>query len=400
MAEVLEKILKFAPLSPVEIPLLEALGRFLAEDIYAPENLPPFSRATMDGYAVRARDTFGARENEPVILEVVGEVFMGKAPEFKLGPGQAARIATGGMLPEGADAVVMVEFTEENQNLVEIKRPVAPQENVITVGEDYQRGKLLFEAGQKITPSVAGVLAGLGITRVTVREKPRVGIISTGDEIVPPEKPLSPGKIRDINSYTLYSAALEAQSLPKLYGIIPDEEKVLLETLRRAFSENDVVLISGGSSVGTRDFTLKAISKLPEAEIICHGIAVKPGKPTILARSKNRAVFGLPGQVASALLIFYFLVRPLLLHLQGARGENLFLPRIKARATRNIPSTPGREDFLRVKLEETEEGLFAHPIFKKSGLISSMAEADGFLRIPENAEGIYEDELVEVFLLP
>lgn len=400
MAEVFDEIRRFSPLGASTISILEAVGRFLAEDLKAPEDLPPFARATMDGYAVRARETFGARENEPVVLRVVGEILMGEAPAFSLGPGEAARIATGGMLPEGADAVVMVEYTEENDSLVEIKRPVAPHENVIEAGEDYRKGELLFRAGRKITPGVAGVLAGFGITQVPVRARPKVGIISTGDEIVPPEETPAPGKIRDINSYSLFTAAKEASSTPKLYGIVPDLEETLYETLEKALSENDVVLISGGSSVGTRDFTLKAISRLPGAEIICHGIAVKPGKPTILARVGDKAVFGLPGQVASALLIFYLLVRPLLLHLQGARGEDLFLKKILARAARNIPSTPGREDFLRVKIEDSKEGPLAHPIFKKSGLISSMAEADGFLRIPENVEGVYAGEWVEVYLLP
>ncbi len=400
MFEIFDEILKFSPLSSFRLSLLESLGRFLAEDVRAPEDLPPFARATMDGYAVRARDTFGARENEPVILNVIGEIFMGKAPTFSLHPGEAARIATGGMLPKGADAVVMVEYTEENEGLVEIKKPVAPYENVIQPGEDFREGAKIFPAGEKITPAIMGVLAGLGITEISVRGQPRVGIISTGDEIVPPQTIPAPGKIRDINSYSLFGAVQEAFAIPKLYGIVPDLEEKLFQTLERALKENDLVLISGGSSVGVRDFTLKAISKLPGAEIICHGLAVKPGKPTILAKVGNKAVFGLPGQVASALLIFYLLVRPLLLHLQGAQKKYLFLKKILAKAGRNIPSTPGREDFLRVRLEFSSEGLFVYPIFRKSGLISSMVEADGFLRIPENVEGVYAGEWVEVYLLP
>ncbi len=395
-----EEFKRFKRLGAEEVSLDEALGRFLAEDIFSPEDLPPFLRATMDGYAVRARDTFGARENEPVILKVKGEIRMGEAPAFGLTPGEAARIATGGVLPAGADAVVMVEYTEENDGLVEIKRPVAPQENVLMPGEDYAKGSLVFPRGKRVTPPVVGVLAGLGVTKVKVGSPPRVGIISTGDELVPPEESPPPGKIRDINSYTLLSATKEAGGRPKLYGIIPDQEEALEEALNKALSENEVVLISGGSSVGVRDFTLSAIRNLPEAELICHGLAVRPGKPTIFARVGDKAVFGLPGQVASALLIFYVLVRPFLLHLQGARGEEVFLKKILARAKRNIPSAPGREDFLRVRLTPSPEGPLAEPIFKKSGLISSMAEADGFLRIPENVEGIYEGEWAEVLLLP
>ncbi|OAG27397.1 molybdopterin molybdotransferase MoeA [Thermodesulfatator autotrophicus] len=400
VAEVLEEITKF-PVLPVEtVGLKEALGRYLARDIFAPEDLPPFSRATMDGYAVFAKDTFGARESEPVILKVKGEIAMGEEPSFSLAPGEAARIATGGMLPEGADAVVMIEYIEEEKGLLEVKKPVAPYENVIFKGEDFKKDEVVFPKGVKVTPAIIGVLSGLGITQVEVGQRPKVGIISTGDELISPEKAIVPGKIRDINSYTLYSASLEAGTIPKFYGIVPDVKEKLFARVEEAIQENDVLLISGGSSVGTRDFTLEAISRLPHSELICHGVAVKPGKPTILAKIGRKAIFGLPGQVASALLIFYIMVRPLLLHLQGAKKEHLFLKKILAYASRNIPSTPGREDYVRVSLSLTEKGMVASPIFKKSGLISSMAEAHGFLRIPENSEGIYEGELAEVFLLP
>ncbi|AEH45708.1 molybdenum cofactor synthesis domain protein [Thermodesulfatator indicus DSM 15286] len=400
VAEVLEEITKFPMLPEESLGLKEALGRYLAKDILAKEDLPPFSRATMDGYAVYARDTFGARESEPVILKIKGEIAMGEVPSFSLASGEAARIATGGMLPEGADAVVMLEYTEEEKGIIEVKRPVAPYENVIFKGEDFEKGTIVFPAGIKITPAVIGVLSGLGITQVEVGQRPKVGILSTGDELVLPEKELPLGKIRDINSYTLYSASLESGAIPTLYGIVPDVKEKLFVKVEKAIQENDVLLISGGSSVGTRDFTLEAISRLPEAELICHGVAVKPGKPTILGQVGSKAIFGLPGQVASALLIFYIMVRPLLLHMQGAKGEHLFLRKIMAYAARNIPSTPGREDYVRVKLSFSEKGVIALPILKKSGLISSMAEAHGFLRIPENSEGIYEGELAEVFLLP
>ncbi len=381
-------------------PVTEALNTFLAEDLISSENLPPAPRATMDGYAVRAKDTFGARENEPVVLELVGEIKMGEAPLLSLNPGQTVRIATGGFLPPGADAVVMLEHAEENQNLVEIKRPAAPHQHTLLPGEDFSEGALVFKAGQRITPAVAGVLAGLGFTEVPVRERPKVGIISTGDELVPPEEKPPLGKIRDINSYSLYAATQEAGGIPTLYGIVPDDQTALSTAVEKALAENQVVLISGGSSVGTRDYTLEIIKNLPESELLCHGLAVRPGKPTILAKVKNKALFGLPGQVASALLIFYVLVRPFLLYLQGAEGEGLLLKRIWAKASRNIPSVAGREDFVRVKITSSPEGPIANPIFKKSGLISSMAEADGFLRIPEEAEGIYQGEWAEIYLLP
>ncbi len=400
VAEVLEDIFRFPLLESQETELLAARGRFLAEDLKAPEDLPAFARATMDGYAVRARDTFGARESEPVILRVTGEIPMGHAPKDSLRPGEAMRIATGGMLPKGADAVVMVEYTEEIGTLVEIRRPVTPQENVIQPGEDVKAGEILFSSGTKITTGCLGVLAGLGITKIKVRRQPWVGIISTGDELVPPEELPPPGKIRDINTYTLAAGVEEAGGKVRSYGLIPDEEEALSRTIQKAFEENDVVLVSGGSSVGTRDFTLNAISRLPGAKILAHGIAVRPGKPTILAQAEGKAVFGLPGQVASALLVFYLLVRPLLLHLQGGKGKDLFLPQTKARVTRNLPSAQGREDYYRVKLFWKEDELWAEPIFRRSGLISSMAEADGLLKIPERSEGLYEGEEARVFLLP
>ena len=398
--DVLKEILSFPRLRAQEVSLLQGRGRFLASDLLAPEDLPPYSRATMDGYAVRARDCFGARENEPVILKVIGEIKMGQVPGFELGPGQAARIATGGMLPPGADAVVMVEYTEEIGDLVEIRRPVAPGENVISKGEDVAQGEVVFKKGTRITPGHIGLLAGLGVTSLRVHARPQVGIISTGDELVPPEEDLKPGQIRDINTYTLASAVEEAGGRAILYGIVPDDQKALIETVQRVFSETEVVLISGGSSVGTRDFTLAAISALPGAELLAHGVAVRPGKPTILAKGEGKAIFGLPGQVASALLVFYILVRPLILHLQGARKKDLFLPKVWARVTRNLPSAQGREDYYRVKLRADKEGYLAEPIFKRSGLISSMAEADGLLKIPERSEGLYEGESAEVFLLP
>ncbi|HIE32545.1 MAG TPA: molybdopterin molybdotransferase MoeA [Thermodesulfobacteriaceae bacterium] len=398
--EVLSAIEKFSPLGKENVDLTSAQGRFCAEDLISPEDLPPFSRSTMDGYAVYARDTFGAREGEPVVLRLVGEIPMGVEPTFSLSSGEAAKIATGGMLPEGADAVVMLEYAEEIGELVEIRRPVAPGENVITKGEDVPKGGLILAAHTRITPGHIGLLASAGITSIPVFKRPKVAIISTGDELVPPEAPLEPGKIRDANSFSLCAAVQEAGGTAHIMGIVPDQEEALYSTLQKALMENDVVLISGGSSVGTRDYTLRCISRLPDAELICHGVAVKPGKPTILARTGNKAVFGLPGQVTSALVVFYIMVRPLLLHLQGACGKDLFLPKVRAKALRNIASAQGREDYIRVKLQEDKEGkLWAEPIFGRSGILSPMAQADGLLHIPSESEGIYEGEEAEIFLL-
>ncbi len=401
VSEIFGESKKFLPLEKQTVPLMEALGRYLAEDVTCPEDLPPFPRATMDGYAVQARDVFGARESEPVLLRLKGEIPMGVAPEFVLEPGEAARIATGGMLPEGADAVVMVEYTEEIGELVEIRRPVSPGENVILKGEDAKASEILFPQGTKLTPGKIGLLASAGITQVSVRRAPQVAIISTGDELVPPQERPAPGQIRDVNSYSLGAAVREAGGIPLLMGIIPDKVEDLFQAIKKALNQADVVLISGGSSVGVRDYTLRCLSDLPEAELLCHGVAVRPGKPTILARVGNKVVFGLPGQMASALLIFYILVRPLLLHLQGASEKDLKLTSVRARASRNIPSAQGREDYIRVKLyRDQDQTLWAEPIFRRSGLISSMAQADGLLRIPKKSEGIYEGEEAEVLLFP
>ncbi len=394
--EVLEELKGFERLEEEVVRIEEAVGRYCSSSVLAPEDLPPFPRATMDGYAVRARDTFGASETEPVLLKLVGEVSMGEAPGFSVGVGEAARIATGGVLPEGADAVVMVEYCREADEVVEVRRPVSPQENVMLRGEDVKKGEVVVEKGVRLNPGHIGLLSSLGILEVSVYRRPKVGIVSTGDELVPPWKEPPPGCIRDTNSYSLLSACKEWGAVPRLYGIVPDEEEALFERLSKALEENDVVLVSGGSSVGTRDFTLRCIERLEGAELLCHGISMRPGKPTIVAKVGNKAVFGLPGQVTSALVVFYVLVRPLLLFLQGAR--ELGMPAVRAVVTRNLPSAQGREDYIRVKLTRRGNGVFAEPIFGKSGTLSPMAKADGLLYIPLESEGVYEGEEVTVFV--
>ncbi len=399
--QIYQELFLLPPLPKEEVALLRAVGRFLAEDVIAPEDVPSFARSTMDGYAVRAQDVFGARESEPVILRLKGDIPMGVVPNFQLETGETARIATGGMLPPGADAVVMVEYTQEIGDLVEITRPVAPGENILQRGEDIRAGEILLPKGTKLQAGQIGLLAQAGLTHVKVCSLPKVAIISTGDELVPPQDSPSLAQVRDTNSYSLAAGVLEAGGEPLLLGIVPDREEDLSQALNKGLIEAHVVLISGGSSVGTRDFTLRCIKRLPGARLLCHGVALRPGKPTIVAQVGSQIVFGLPGQMASALLVFYVLVRPYLLHLQGAKVRDIALPKIKARATRNIPSPLGREDYVRVRLKEDKDsGFLAEPIFRPSGLISSMAQAHGLLRIPETSEGIYQGEEIDVFLLP
>ncbi len=400
----LQRILdSIPPLDFHEVDIDEALGHVLYEDIHSPEDLPPFSRSTMDGYAVRAKDTFGASESEPALLEVIGHVHMGQDPEgIVIGPGEAARIWTGGMLPEGADAVVMQEFVEPvDQQVVQVLKGVAPFENLILKGDDIAQGEKVLSRGKRLRPQDLGILAGLGITSLKVYKRPKVAVISTGDELVSPDKMPGLGKIRDINTTTLKALCQQADAKTFGLGIARDELDELKDLCKKAVEDGaNIVLISGGSSVGRRDFTLEVLSSLPESRILCSGVSIKPGKPTIVAVSKDTVFFGLPGHVASAIVVFYLFVRRAILRMSGQRS-GLGLPKTRARIIRNLPSSPGREEYVRVDLEKDQDGkLVAIPIFGKSGLISPLVRAKGLLLIPCDCEGLYEGEEAEVMLFP
>jgi molybdopterin molybdotransferase len=381
----------FSPLPPETVPLRAARGRILAEPLVGNEPLPPFSRSTMDGFAVRAADTFGCSESETALLTVVGEIAMGSSGQsLSLRPGQAARIWTGGELPQKADAVVMVEYTQIfDEQTVAVFRPVAPGENVIRAGEDYAPGTVLLEQGCRLRPQDLGVLSGLGITSVPVYRQPRVAILSTGDELVPAELTPPPGKIRDINSTTLAALVEEAGGIALTHGICSDDLERMLTVCTEALHEADVLLLSGGSSVGQRDFTKRVFRAIPGSELLVHGVSVRPGKPTILARQGNKALFGLPGHVASALVIFTCFVRPLLRQYSGL-GATLGLRTVRAITAEQIPSSIGREDYVRVRLTAREEGRLplATPVYGKSGLLSPLVRADGLLPIGRDVEGL------------
>lgn len=371
-----------------QVALLEALNRRLAEDVFAPEDLPPFTRSTVDGYAVRAKDTFGVSENMPGFLNVTGEIEMGKQAVLEIGPGLTAWVPTGGMLPRGADAVVMVEYTEQvGAQLITVNHPVTVGQNLINRGEDCAKGALLLRKGIRLRPAEIGLLAALGLTKIQVVKKAKVGIISTGDEIVRPEEVPAPGQIRDINTYTLAAQVVQNGGTPSCYGIVKDDADELTKVLARAVEENDLVLLSGGSSVGTRDMTA-AVLAASTPGIIFHGLAIKPGKPTIGAFVGTTPVFGLPGHPASALVVFRALVTPLL-EWGSYRwaAENADFP-VKAELSQSLASGPGREDYLRVKLTGKGERLIAVPVLGKSGLISTLTEADGLVRIPLAKEGL------------
>jgi len=382
------------------VPLLEAAGRILAETIVPGENYPDFHRATMDGYAVKADATFGASEANPVYLSLTGQIAMGETPPAAVGPGEAMAISTGGMLPEGADSVVMREYvTAIDAATLEIVRSVAPWSNVIAIGEDMAAGRPLLTRGTRLRAQECGALAALGYTGVPVFQKPLVGIISTGDEIVPVEARPQIGEIRDINTYTLAAMIADCGGTAQPFGIISDEAEKLEKRCLKALESVDMLLISGGSSVGTRDMTIEAINRLPEAEIKVHGIPLSPGKPTILASAGKSLIWGLPGQVTSAMIVFDRVVRPFIESMTGrdtAPGSrDVTLPAV---LTRNLASTPGRTDYIRTRLESGKNGWQAVPILGKSGLIHTMLKADGLIEIDKNSEGLEKGSSVNVIL--
>lgn len=382
------------------IPIADALGRVLAEDVYSDEQVPAFSRSTVDGYAVHAKDTYGASESLPAFLDITGKIEMGKAADQFLEEGQAHYIPTGGMLPAGADSVVMIEHVEEVRELLNVFRQVAPGENIIRAGDDVERGDLVIARGRKLRPQDLGVLAAIGRMQVTVYEKPVVGILSTGDEIVPPDKArLSPGEIRDINSVSIGAAAKQFGAEVIYGGIVEDNYEEFLRRAAELYDQVDFLLLSGGSSVGTRDFSVQVLDTLGQPGVLVHGVAIKPGKPTIIAKAGEKPVMGLPGHPASALIIFHLFAVPILERLSGITQEKTDT-RLQARISRNIPSAVGRSDYIRVKLEERPDGIWAVPVFGKSGLISTMVASDGMVEIAANKEGILEGELVKVYLFP
>ena len=398
--EVLREIQLFEAVPEEEIPLENGPHRVLSRPIIAPEDFPLFPRATMDGFAVRARDTFGASDSQPALLQVIGEIRMGEAPSGSIGPGQAMRIPTGGMLPEGADAVIMVEHAEEFEDMtLEAYRSVAPGENVVAPGEDVRRGEEILPGGWSLRPQDLGLLAALGVREIEVHRRPRVAVLSTGDEVVGLDQSPAPGQVRDINSLTI-SAWLEREgAIPVKMGIVRDVPDLLRERIQWALEEADCLIMSGGSSVGTRDHIMDALCSLPGVELLAHGISVRPGKPTLLARSDRKAILGLPGHPVSALVILHLLGRPLLDRLSGKIYAHRPRP-FRARLTRNLASAQGREDFVRVALEERDGELWAKPILGASGLIGTLVRAEGIVRIDQGCEGLYQGEWVEVEMFP
>lgn len=383
----------FSPVIHETCALDEAGERVLAQDVVAQEDLPAWPRATMDGFAVRASDTFGASEAVPAFLTLAGSVPMGEVFPRPIAAGETVAIATGGVLPEGCDAVVMVEYTQAAGAEVELRRGAAAGENVMRPGDDVRRGEVIVVAGRRLRPQDIGVLAALGRVEVPVYRRPRVAILSTGNEIVPPHATPKPGQVRDVNASALAAQARRAGCDVELGGIVVDDEGAVAARAAELLARADALLLSGGSSIGARDVTDRALGRIG-AEIVFHGISVRPGKPTILARAQGKPVLGMPGVPVSAMVIFDVFVRPLLWRLGGETSREPWPARVRAKLRRRSPSVAGREDYLRVRVVDG----WAEPVLGGSAALGTLVKADGLVVVPAESEGVAEGEDVEVLL--
>lgn len=386
------------PVGVEQVPLSLAHNRVLAEDIVAPIDVPPFNRSTMDGYAVKAADTFGAEEDHPIALKLCGSVRVGETPSVTVEKGTTVEIVTGAPLPNGADAVVMLEYVVQKNNTVFMHRSVSKGENVMKAGSDIHKGEVILKKSQTLSSREIGVLAALGFAQVNVYKRPRVAIISTGAEIVEPGKPLSPGKIYDINAHTISAAVTECGGEPIGLEIVPDETNQLKATLRKALDSADIIMTSGGVSVGPTDIIPKVLNTLGKPGVIVSGIAVKPGKPATIAIVDGKPVFSLPGHPTSSLLIFHILARSAILGMTGRREETPVT--VKAVASAKMFPARGRRTFVMVSLTgDKSGGLVASPVaLGLSGAITTLAKADGFVEIMERQQFINAGDVVTVHL--
>lgn len=399
--EALHLLLSVDAVAVERIDSIAARARVLAEDLYSAVDLPHFHRAAMDGYAVRAKDTFGASQSLPAYLKLAGIVEMGKEAVQPIAAGEAMRISTGGMMPPESDAVVMVEYTDETKaGLVEIHRSVSPWQNVIQIGDDIKKGELVFGRGRRLRAHDIGALTGVGVSTITVYRRPRVALISTGDEIVAAGDEPRPGQVRNINQHSLAGLIQECGGELRDWGVVRDERGALEDAIGGALEWGDLVLLSGGSSMGAKDIALETILSFPDSEFIFHGISIAPGKPTIFARAGGKPILGLPGYPVSALVIFELFGAPMIRRLGGESADALsrFARTIKARLKTNVASQIGREDYVRVTLEGKPGAMIATPLPSKSGAIFTLVKADGMVRIEMNQDGVEQGEEVEVIL--
>jgi molybdopterin molybdotransferase len=382
------------------IPLGEAFDRVLTRALISPEDLPATARSTMDGFAVRAADTFGASQSTPCYMNITGDVKMGTRPVGEVEKGCCFKIPTGGLLPSGADGVVMLENTVPvDDTMIEIVKGIGEGSNLIQRGEDICHNAEALPSGHLLRPQDLGLLAGLGIAEVTVAKQISVGILSTGDEIIPFTETPKPGQIRNINSITVAGMIRRAGGRFVDYGIVSDKREIFFPALEKAVEENDIVLFSGGSSVGVRDLGEEAVEALDPPGILVHGVALKPGKPILIGLSGTTPVFGLPGHPVSALVCFDLFIKPAIHKLMGiSHNPELPQPKLLAKLRRNTNSAPGRRDIVRVKLQCENTTLTAHPIMGKSGSISTLSKAHGYFLIDEDSQGVSEETIVEVYL--
>ncbi|HUU86341.1 MAG TPA: gephyrin-like molybdotransferase Glp [Candidatus Glassbacteria bacterium] len=387
------------PLGIEKIPLIKAYNRILSENIITKLDIPPFNRSTVDGYAVKADDTYESDEKKPIALKIIGTISVGESPKIQIRKNKTVETVTGAPIPEGANAVVMVENTQKQGDTLLIYRAVTPDENVMKKGADLKKGDTVLIAGQLLGAPEIGVLAAIGVNYVNVFKTPLVSVFSTGAEITEPGKSLAPGKIYDINAYSLSTAVKESGGKPICMGVIPDNEAALKNALKQALSSSDIIITSGGVSVGPRDYTPKIVDSLGKPGVIISGIAVKPGKPTTIAFIGNKPVFSLPGHPTSALLIFYLLVRPVIQCLSGHKV--ISEKTVKANLAVRLFSAKGRKTFVMVRLSrDKSQKIVATPVQTGgSGAITTLSKADGFIEIPENQQFIDSNEQVTVTLL-
>lgn len=378
--------------------LEESLGNILAKDVISGEDVPGFTRSTVDGYAVQAKDTFGSSESMPSFLTVSGQVEMGEEVKICLSSGQAMYIPTGGMLPAGSDSVIMIEYCEDMDGLLNTYQQVTPGENVIHAGEDVPKGEVVLKQGTKLRPQELGVLASLGITQVEVYRKLKLGYLSSGNEIVPYQTAtLKIGQVRDINQLSITGLAQELGAEVIRGGIVEDNYELFYEKAKELYEQVDFLVISGGSSVGAKDYTTEVIEALGKPGIFVHGVSIKPGKPTIFGVARSKPILGLPGHPASAMVIFKLFGIETIQRLSGEIKKEV-PNRVQARISKNIPSDPGRADFIRVSLVEKEGEWWAEPILGKSGLISTLVKSDGMIEIASEKEGVRQGDWVPVIL--
>ncbi len=397
--QAIDEKLKLGVVGEEETLLLEAYGRILAENVVSTLDIPPFDRSTVDGYAVKAEDTFGAEEGQPAKLAALGMVSVGEQPKICIEKGEAAEIVTGAPIPEGADAIVMVEDTDKHDTELCVFRAVTRDENVMKRGSDIKKGETVLKVGRVLGASEIGILAAVGLTRVKVFKVPVVAVLSTGAEVAEPGKELPAGKIYDINAYSLSTAVSESGGKPVYLGVVADDKDKLGKALKRALTSADMVLTSGGVSVGPKDYTPQVVNSLGEPGVFINGIAVKPGKPTTVALIGKKPVFSLPGHPTSALLLFHLLARPVLQRMSGRPTTEE--KTVKALATTRMFSAKGRRTFvmIKMKLDKSNRRVVEPVETGASGAITTLAKADGFVEIPAYQQFIDAGEEVVVTLL-